>query len=295
MRVRTTNGASVVTSLVLLAIINATPGCEKPPSDSGATAAPPVVTPDRDPLILDLGDGQTLELVWTPAGEFMMGGIEFRNGGFHDGCPKRRVRIEAPYWMGKYEITQAQWRAVMGPDASPFECSFIGDDLPMQNVTWGLCREFCEKLSRRLDRHVRLPSETQWEYACRAGTDTAFNVGESLTAKQASIYPDDCHDRVPRATSPVGGFPPNAFGLCDMHGNVAEFCEYTPHADDISTPPDDPAWGTAPSDLWRVFRGGSSSNRASWCRSALRRRILATHAHYEIGFRVVVAATPDEL
>jgi formylglycine-generating enzyme required for sulfatase activity len=263
-----------------------------------------------------LGDGVTLEMVEIPAGTFLMGTSESERGtiastyermGRSEARASKRAGVEAPqhsvtvraYFMARFEVTQAQWRTVAamphverGLDANPSECA--GDDRPVESVSWDEATEFCARLSRATGRAYRLPSEAEWEYACRAGTTTPFHFGQTISTTVANYWGDPAFGGVvPREcreeTLPVGALgKANAFGLSDMHGNVAEWCLDTWHPDYHGAPADGRAWGAGPYAHLRVVRGGSWYDLAVYCRSAARLRHKPEHDGGDTGFRVVV-------
>jgi formylglycine-generating enzyme required for sulfatase activity len=172
----------------------------------------------------DLGGGVTLEMVEIPAGEFMMGSIAGELDRENDESPQHRVSVPS-FYIGRFAVTQAQWQKVMGTSPSGFK----GEKNPVENVTWNDAQEFCKKLSQQTGRQYRLPSEAEWEYACRAGTTTPFHFGETITTDLANYdgnytYGSGTKGVYRIKTTPVGSFPANEFGLCDMHGNVWEWC-----------------------------------------------------------------------
>ena len=238
-------------------------------------------------LALDLGGGVTMELVLIPPGEFLMGSPESDIWRYDDEGPQHRVRIAKPFYMGKYQVTQAQWKAVMGNNPSGFK----GDDRPVENVSWHDCREFCGKLSERVGREVRLPSEAEWEYACRAGTTTPFYFGANVSTDQANYdgnypYAGGPKGAYRKETTPVGTFPGNAFGLFDMHGNVWEWCEDVWHNDYTGAPSDGTAWVTGGDQRRRVLRGGAWPNSEFYLRSSFRLRYSPDFRLGDMGFRV---------
>ena len=161
----------------------------------------------------DLVQGVSLEMVLIPAGKFMMGSPESEKGRYNDET-QHEVTLTKPYYMGSYAVTQEQWEAVMGNNPS---IKTKGAKLPVTNVSWQDCQEFIKKLNAKTDGGYRLPTEAEWEYACRAGTTTEYFYGDSITKSDANYS-----KREPMA---VGSYKPNAFGLYDMHGNVCEWCE----------------------------------------------------------------------
>jgi len=205
----------------------------------------------------DLGKGVKLEMVLVPSGKFVMGSptseVDRR-----DNEAQHEVTLTKPYYMGKYEVTQEQWESVMGKNPSYFE----GTNLPVTNVSWNDCKEFIKKLNGITKGKYRLPTEAEWEYACRAGTSTAFSFGAKITPKDAN-YDDSGIDN----PIEVGSYKPNAFGLYDMHGNVWEWCEdwYANYPAGDVIDPKAPAKGE-----FRVVRGGSFTTGGLHARSSVR-------------------------
>ena len=189
---------------------------------------------------IDLSGGIKLDMVLIPAGKFMMGSPASENNRRSDET-QHEVTITKPYYMGKYEVTQEQWIAVMGNNPS----ETTGAKLPVTRVTWFTCQEFLRRLNNRANGGYRLPSEAEWEYACRAGTNTTYSFGDRATK-------DDFNYDGP-STKPVGSYKPNAFGLYDVHGNVWEWCEdwYGPYPNGKVNDPFGVANGTH-----RILRGG---------------------------------------
>ncbi|HXG63862.1 MAG TPA: bifunctional serine/threonine-protein kinase/formylglycine-generating enzyme family protein, partial [Blastocatellia bacterium] len=231
----------------------------------------------------DLGGGLTLDMVEIPGGMFLMGSPEREAERNRDEGPLHRVNVP-PFYMSKYNVTQAQWRAVasrpkVNCDLTPDPSHFKGDDLPVEQVSWEEAREFCERLSRLTGRKYRLPSEAEWEYACRAGTRTPFHFGETITPVFANYNGNYPYREGPKGihrdqTTPVGSFGvANDFGLYDMHGNVWEWCADHWHDDYQGAPANGSAWMTEGDASCRVIRGGSWFNHGFVCRSACRTRI----------------------
>ena len=213
-------------------------------------------------LTVTLPGGATMEMVWCPPGTFTMG----RDRRAH------QVTLTKGFWMGKYEVTQAQWESVMGNNPSEFK----GDNRPMENVSWNDCQEFCKKTG------LQLPTEAQWEYACRARSTEEYAGLGNLTT-----WYDDNSDG---ATHPVGTKLPNAWGLYDMHGNVWEWCAdwYNEYPSGAQTDPQGPSSGM--SNGWgpfRVYRGGSWDSSASSCTSSYRNGYIPSTADNSKGFRLV--------
>jgi formylglycine-generating enzyme required for sulfatase activity len=211
--------------------------------------------PTSKALTLDCGNGVTMELVLIPAGSFTIGS----NDGASDEKPPHPVTLSRPFYMGKYEVTQAQWQAVMGGNPSHFQ----GDDkLPVESVSWDDCQEFCKKLSAKSGKAVRLPTEAEWEYACRAGSMGRFCFGDNDGGLGAYAWYTSNSDR---KTHPVGQKKSNAWGLYDTHGNVWEWC-----ADWYDKYPGSGATSDFFRQKCRVLRGGGWGNGPFNCRSAYR-------------------------
>jgi len=249
--------------------------------------------------LVDLGKGINLDMVLIPAGKFMMGSTKeeikkvIKGDSFYKDKEKKEVdqiadrffsqvgsqhevTITKPYYMGKQEVTQEQWEAVMGNNLSYYK----GEKLPMNEISWDDCQEFLKKLNARTEGGYRLPTEAEWEYACRAGTTTAYSYGDNLTKSDANIDGDSIKE--------VGSYKPNVFGLYDMHGNVWEWCEdfYADYPAGAGTDPKGPATGYS-----RVLRGGSFTYYVSIARSSFRSYGRAPSNRYSfLGFRL--ARTP---
>ncbi|MFM6306238.1 SUMF1/EgtB/PvdO family nonheme iron enzyme, partial [Planktothrix sp.] len=219
----------------------------------------------------DLGNNISLEMVSIPGGTFMMGSPEDDTE-----KPIHPVNIAA-FSMAKYPITQAQWQAIMGNNPS----SFKGANRPVDSVTWHEAQEFCQRLSQKTGKTYRLPSEAEWEYTCRAGTTTPFHFGKTITPNLAN-YNNNCGE-----TTDVGSFPPNAFGLYDMHGNVWEWCADPWHENYNGAAIDGSVWESDGNTQYRVLRGGSWYIDPWYCRSAVRSRGVPVSRDRYFGFRVV--------
>jgi len=237
----------------------------------------------------DLGNGIGLDMVAIPGGTFLMGSPE-TEGGYHKSqSPQHRVTVPA-FFMAKFPVTQAQWEAVMGNNPSYFK----GKNRPVENVSWDDAMAFCQKLSQKLGKDYRLPSEAEWEYACRAGTTTPFYFGETLTTDLANYdgnytYADGTKGEYRKQTTDVGQFPPNAFGLYDMHGNVWEWCADPWHENYHGAPTDGTIWSSSDESLnnVRLLRGGHWLNAPDRCRCASRRRYERDNRLSSIGFRLL--------
>jgi len=257
-----------------------------------------------------------MKLARIPAGIFMMGSP--RKEAERDRRETRHeVTITRSFDIGVYEVTQAEYIVVMtGTPDFRNRAAFNRDrggslDHPMENVEWKNAVTFCKRLSARSQekaagRKYRLPTETEWEYACRAGSQTAFHTGDSLASVQANFngkypYGDAEKGRYLRKTAKVGSYKPNAFGLYDMHGNVAEWCAdfYDPEYYDNS-PEENPLGppvgvvSTSFGGFYMVARGGSWVDDARACRTAYRYRAMPATQYRLIGFRVVCEASKDQ-
>ena len=303
-------GIAVVLGLV--GAVTVMVGCsktkEEPPTEKvetkkidkeGETAAKEVKPGKVD--VVDFGEGVKLEMVLVPAGKFMMGftkkelaelKVEFQEdmekavkkelgkkeldlvdlGMSHQG-KQHEVTLRKPCYMGKYEVTQEQYEAVMGKNPSEEK----GAKLPVTDVSWKDCQEFIKKLNKKTNGGYRLPTESEWEYACRAGTTTAYSFGDKITPKNANYYYGATGKPVA-----VGSYKPNAFGLYDMHGNVCEWCEdwYGEYPFAI-TDPKGPETGKN-----RVLRGGSFGSIVSFARSSFRLLLPPTYEYFSSGFRL---------
>ncbi|UNU23926.1 formylglycine-generating enzyme family protein [Microcoleus vaginatus] len=261
----------------------------------------------------DLGNGVMLEMVYIPGGTFMMGSpateedgvmlemVYIPGGTFMMGSPAPEDSFESPqhqvtvpaFFAGKYPITQAQWQAVMGNNPSCLK----GEKLPVAGVSWQDAVEFCGKLSQKTGKKYRLLSEAEWEYACRAGTTTPFHFGETITPELvnyvhydgSSPYATAPKILYPEQTSDVGIFPPNVFGLYDMHAQVWEWCRDRWHSNYNGAPTDGSSWETG-TDNKRVLRGGSWDEYVVLCRCAYRYSKSADSRCTKWGFRVAVAS-----
>jgi formylglycine-generating enzyme required for sulfatase activity len=255
----------------------------------------------------DLGNDITLEMVAIPGGTFTMGTEDeeierlvkkFDWQYFSREKPQHQVTLPS-FYMGKYPITQAQWQAIAATakidiDLETNPSNFTGNELPVERVTWYQATEFCKRLSRETKQEYRLPSEAEWEYACRAGTTTPFYFGETITGKLANYdasntYADEPKGEYRKETTPVGQFPPNAFGLYDMHGNVWEWCADTWHDNYDGAPRDGSVWTKNGNDNRSPLRGGSWFLDPYFCRSAYRDLFRRDYDDF-VGFRVVCGA-----
>lgn len=238
--------------------------------------------------IFDLGGGVKLEMVYIPAGSFMMGAPANEKGSNDSERPQHNVTLEA-FWMAKYPITQAQYRAITGNNPSRFTSD---NNNPVEQVSPDNALDFCQKLSVKLGKQFQLPSEAQWEYACRAGTTAPFYFGETITGNLANYnasntYANESSGTYRGTTTPVGSFSPNALGLYDMHGNVWEWCADIWHDNYDGAPTDGSAWVSGRESNTFVLRGGSWDNDPDNCRSAYRNRNAHNNINNNNGFRCI--------
>jgi formylglycine-generating enzyme required for sulfatase activity len=237
-----------------------------------------------------------IKLMPIPKGKFMMGSpeTEKERGKFGVDETQHEVTISQNFYMGATEVTQAQWQKVMGNKPSFFK----GDELPVEKVGWDEAVEFCKRLSempeeKKAGRKYRLPTEAEWEYACRAGTTTPFHFGSELNGRQANCNGSDPYGTNTKGpnlekTTPVGKYPANAWGLYDMHGNVWEWCSdwYGVYPTGSVTDPIGPATGS-----FRSSRGGSWIVVAWGCRSAYHIGFGPSDRYSILGFRVALSSS----
>jgi formylglycine-generating enzyme required for sulfatase activity len=246
----------------------------------------------------DLGEGVALTMVKIPAGNFLMGSPGDEPERSDDEGPQHEVTLGA-FFMAQTPITQAQWRAVAAwqkveRDLDSDPSYFKGANRPVEQVSWFDALEFCSRLNQRTGQRYGLPSEAQWEYACRAGSTTQFHFGATLTPDLANYDGNYVCGNGPKGTyreqtTEVASFPANGWGLQDMHGNVYEWCEDHWHDSYHFAPGDDQPWliPAAADGQQRLLRGGSWYSAPRSCRSAYRRRSLPGNADGLVGFRVV--------
>ena len=242
----------------------------------------------RDAQIdLKLDANVSLKLTLIPAGRFIMGSTWDESRGSRNDTP-HAVTLTSPFYMAVYEITQAQYLAVTGKDDSCFK----GPDLPVAPLSYNEAAEFCRKASARTGRTIQMPTEAQWEYACRAGTTGPFHTGTTLEPDQANFDPTcpygNSRKGQPRQTTlAVGSFKPNSFGLYDMHGNVYEFCtDWYDLADYAKGDATDPAG--APAGRYRIVRGGGANTTALQCRNAYRAWYEPAARGGNFGIRIIM-------
>jgi eukaryotic-like serine/threonine-protein kinase len=248
-----------------------------------------------------------LEMALIPKGKFTMGSPSSEKQRDNDESPQHEVNFPQDFYIGRYAVTQAQWKTVMGDFTDAFnkaDAKFKGDNRPMINVSWHEAREFCKRISSAT-RTYRLPTEAEWEYACRAGTTTPFHFGETITPKLANYDWTNPYANVPKEkeypqkTFDVNNFDPNAWGLYQMHGNVWEWCldekiEYNKKSSNLKNNGSEPYGDMNVNDndnRSRTWRGGSWFDFAINCRSAGRYSISARIQYNDSGFRVVLASS----
>jgi len=257
---------------------------------------------------LELGENMALEMVLIPSGRFIMGAPKQEEGSEKNERPQHEVSIQQ-FFLGKYPITQAQYLAIMGENPSRFKDEPDSPNHPVENVLWEDAVEFCRRLSKRTGKEYRLPSEAEWEYACRGMTTPPvaflageskkiyppFHFGETIDAKVSNFDANYMYGRGQKGiyrekTTPVDSFKvANAFGLFDMHGNVWEWCADTWHSDYEGAPEDGSAWVEL-NKTSHLLRGGSWLNIPVVCRSAYRTDVNAVNRYVSIGFRVACLA-----
>jgi formylglycine-generating enzyme required for sulfatase activity len=264
----------------------------------------------------NLGNGMLLEMALIPGGKFLMGSPSKEKESNYGDSEKPQHWVTVPrFWIGRFEVTQSQWRQVasmqkISIDLADNPSHFEGQDSPVERISWDEAIEFCERLNRETSRAYRLPSEAEWEYACRAGKNTPFSFGENISPAIANYnanipYGDrgrylfaagPSRGRYSTSTTNVGGFPANDFGLYDMHGNVSEWCQdsWLPAYDDRS-PTDGSARLHRNVNQWQNYhsvRGGSWASSAGQCRSAVRYGETAIYSSDTVGFRVACSLSP---
>jgi formylglycine-generating enzyme required for sulfatase activity len=242
-------------------------------------------------------------MVAIPGGEFIMGSHPTEKEHYPNEAPQRLVKVP-PFYMSKFPITQAQWQVIATQpkvelDLNPTPSGFTRVNRPVERVNWYEAVEFCKRLTNLLEGKLiyRLPSEAEWEYACRGGTTTPFAFGETITGELANYYSRQTFAQEKPVefkgeTTDVGKFPPNAFGLYDMHGQVLEWCEDDWHENYEGAPTDGSAWlksgEKAQKSSYSVLRGGSWNSYPVNCRSACRSIYVGRDDRYlNFGFRVL--------
>ena len=233
------------------------------------------------------GECITLAMVYIPGGTFQMGSLH--ELGYPDEKPQHLVTV-MPFFMGRSPVTQGQWQAVM--HSKPY-VRFPNPELPIDNVSYQDGHAFCERLSMITGRMYTLPSEAQWEYACRGGGQTTFSTGKTITTDYANYaglhtYLDELQGVYRHMSTQAGTFPPNSYGLLDMHGNLWEYCADRWHADYTGAPFDDAPWEQGGEIHFRTARGGSWHEPPINCRCATRLRVNETERDDLYGFRIAL-------
>ncbi|MGL5793081.1 MAG: formylglycine-generating enzyme family protein, partial [Waterburya sp.] len=242
-------------------------------------------------IIINLSQDISLDLIGIPGGKFLMGSPVEEVEREVEESPQHLVAIR-PFFLSKYPITQAQWQAVMNDNPSRFvESNIIKSKKPVERVSWFDCGLFCEKLSALIGRQFRLPTEAEWEYACRGQTQTPFHFGSTIGTELANyngedVYGSGFEGENRRKTTDVDSFFANRFGLYDLHGNVAEWCADTWHSNYQDAPDDGGAWTSNNSKDLRVLRGGSWLHLPGNCRAAQRFKSTPKSKSDAFGFRI---------
>ncbi len=247
--------------------------------------------------IEDLGERQTLAMVYILQGKFIMGASANEKYSSDRERPVHQVKVR-DFLIGEYLVTQAQWRKVaklpqINRELKLNPSHFKGDNRPIESISWLEAMEFCDRLSAHTGKKYRLPNEAEWEYACRGNSQTPFAYGETLTsdlADYASTYAYAAEKGVAyrKGTIDVGTFIPNAFGLYDLHGNVREWCADPWHENYHGAPTNSKTWNKGGKGASRTLRGGSWANKPSHCRSAHRSGYPENSLNRAIGFRVAM-------
>jgi formylglycine-generating enzyme required for sulfatase activity len=230
-----------------------------------------------------------MRLLYISPGKFTMGSPSNEEKRDDDEIC-HEVKLTQGFYIGATEVTQAQWHAVMDEKVS----DIVSGDLPITSISWRDAFEFCQRLSKKEGRAYHLPTEAQWEYACRSGTKTPFSFGETISTDQANYNGGFVYGRGQKGVHrkkllPVGSFEPNAWGLYDMHGNAGEWCQ--DWYGDYPTPSVNDPVGPSKGAL-RVARGGSWNDLPEWCRSAFRVKVPPELGTPYLGFRVVSELSP---
>jgi len=261
-----------------------------PLSADNSTATTEGLSSDANELVLNLGTNVNLEMVLirAPKQKFIMGSPGEEAGHRHDE-DQQSVELKYSYYMGKFEVTQKQYEAVVGKTRN--RSVFRGDDRPVENVTWDEAVYFCKCVRDKTQKNVRLPNEVEWEFACRACTTTPFYFGSTINSVDANYdgsaapFGNGVVGSNRRETTPIGRFKPNPFGLYGMHDNVSEWCEvYDPNHGEVRSETAD-----LQADRFPVIRGGSWHSRPENCRSAWRESPKSETKRSSLGFRIVVS------
>ena len=248
-------------------------------------------TKEVDCCDITLATENILVLVKVSGDRFIMGTPDSEIGRNDDETPQHQVNIN-DFWVSKYPVTQHQYQGVMNDNPSMFK----GENRPVENVSWYQAQDFCQKASQITGKNIRLLSEAEWEYVCRAGTKTAFHFGSTITSQLVNYkacfgYGEGESGKCREETTDVGIFPPNNFGLYDLHGNVWEWCEDHWHDSYQYAPEFGEGWlkqieHPEEDKQPRVIRGGSWDDTAYYCRCGVRLWALPNFKGKLIGFRV---------
>src|SRR5581483_2614030 len=249
-----------------------------------------------------LNENVNLTMIEIPGGRFRMGSPDSEPWRVIQEGPQHEVTV-SPFLLGQYEVTQAQWLAVarwpkVQRDLNPDPSKFKGAQVPVDDITWEDAAEFCARLSKKTGQTYRLPTEAEWEYACRAGSTTPFHIGKTITPDMVNYDGNRPYEGGPKGPSrqrsvPVGNYNvANAFGLFDMHGNVWEWTQDVWHDSYSGAPTDGSAWQKDGDPTYHVVRGGSWLNNADECRSASRSSARRDASFTRLGFRVAMTAPP---
>jgi formylglycine-generating enzyme required for sulfatase activity len=249
-----------------------------------------------------LGQEIEIDMILVPGGKFLMGSPETEAKRYDSESPQHPVTIKS-FLLGRYPVTQEQWQIVAETykhvnikDLNPQPSEFTGAERPVENVNWYEAKEYCDRLANHTKRPYRLPTEAEWEYACRAGTTTPFYFGSTLSTELANYdgnytYGNGVEGEYREQSTPVDNFKiANAWGLSDMHGNVWEWCEDHWHDNYNSAPENGSPWLTDDVETARILRGGSWDFYPQSCRSAYRYFINPAGRGNFIGFRLACEA-----
>ena len=251
-------------------------GCTEKPAGETET----IMLPGDVPLVM----------VWMPKGSFLMGSPDTELARDASEGPQHTVTLSSGFWMGKYELTQAQWQAVMGTTPWSVHNYVLADlDSPAMWVSWDDAKLFVAALNSLTGKTFRLPSESEWEYACRAGTTTRFYWGDDPTDVSINDYAwwdGNAGSIGEKYAHVVGQKLPNEWGLYDMSGNAWEWCEDDWHYDYVNAPTEGQAWVDSPRSIYRVNRGGYWYSPGPYCRSAARSYDEPSTAGFHVGFRL---------
>lgn len=280
----------IIHMAIVFAMVSLLGGCDRSGQDVVEKHDPiELAGVGEEELVIELQDGITLAMIQIPASAFIIGEPESDPDRLYTGLPRRGLEVPRPFYLGKYPVTQEQWQAIMGYNRS----DFVGAKNPVESVSWLECQKFVEMLNERVaDQRVqfRLPTEAEWECACRAGTTTRYSFGDDPEQLgDYAWYADNSGGR----THPVGQKKPNLWGFYDMHGNVWEWCADGWDATLGEQLPLQEPSGRLPG-AQRVYRGGGWAYFAPSCRSASRSFRAAFASYNVLGFRVALTEKPSQ-